>query len=89
MLYPSDRSDNVMAITIAVKIAKYYGSPTIHPLRENQTQTERTELRTKQTQVSNLIFLLEWSLQSEVMEENRVQLFLGRKVSKQKSFSSA
>ncbi|KIH63676.1 hypothetical protein ANCDUO_06021 [Ancylostoma duodenale] len=43
-----------MAVTIAVKIAKYYGSPPLDnvlPLRENGTQTERVEMRTTETQV--------------------------------------
>ncbi|EYB97936.1 hypothetical protein Y032_0135g1902 [Ancylostoma ceylanicum] len=54
VLYPTDENDAILAVTIAVKIAKYYGSPPLDnvlPLRESGTQTERIEMRTAETQV--------------------------------------
>ncbi|KAK6744403.1 hypothetical protein RB195_011232 [Necator americanus] len=54
ILYSKDHENSVMAITIAVKIAKYYNSPTTENViskQECEAQTDRTEMRTAQTQV--------------------------------------
>ncbi|RCN52817.1 hypothetical protein ANCCAN_01194 [Ancylostoma caninum] len=53
VLYPTDHNETIMAVTIAVKIAKYYGSPleNVLSVRESGTQTERIEMRTAETQV--------------------------------------
>ncbi|VDP15302.1 unnamed protein product [Heligmosomoides polygyrus] len=54
VLYSDTKGDKVLAITVAVKINRYYHQPTQEfevVLRQIETQTERTETRTVHTQV--------------------------------------
>ncbi|KAK6026080.1 hypothetical protein OSTOST_08002 [Ostertagia ostertagi] len=54
VLYSTTNGTQVLAITLAIKITKYYHLPTQEyeiTFRQTETQTERTETRTVQTQV--------------------------------------
>ncbi|KAK6044447.1 hypothetical protein COOONC_18048, partial [Cooperia oncophora] len=54
VLYSTVNGSQVLAITLALKITKYYHHPTQEyeiTFRQTETQTERTETRTVQTQV--------------------------------------
>ncbi|CAJ0598348.1 unnamed protein product [Cylicocyclus nassatus] len=54
VLYSKDNDQSVMAVTIAVRVVRYYHSPTLEKVittRDGEAQTERVEMRTVQTQV--------------------------------------
>ncbi|VDM75887.1 unnamed protein product [Strongylus vulgaris] len=53
VLYPKDNDQSVMAVTIAVKVVRYYYSPTLEKIvtRDDEAQTDRIEMKTAQTQV--------------------------------------